>query len=185
MIGRRPEAEAFYTRAGGKTLTFNAANWNLPQTVTVTGVDDFVVDGDQPFTIVLGNALSADGNYNGKTPAKVSATKGARPVGVALTTDCMVLWQQGQVDAIAADDAILAGLAAQDPSAKIVGDQSLESEPYGLGISKDHPEFVQYVNAVLDQMRSDGSWQRAYQASGLADILKDRTQPAADYTRRP
>ena len=120
------------------------------------------------------------------TLAKVGdKTVGAVPVGVPLTTDCMVLWQQGQVDAIAADDAILAGLAAQDPSAKIVGDQNLEKEPYGLGISKDHPEFVQYVNAVLDQMRGDGSWQRAYQQSGLADILKDRTQPAADYTRSP
>src|SRR5690348_6116271 len=28
------------------TLTFTAANWNVPQTVTVTGVDDFVKDGD-------------------------------------------------------------------------------------------------------------------------------------------
>src|SRR3954449_5143863 len=125
---------------------------------------------------------------NGSTTlAKVNGAKGAGvvPVGVPLTTDCMVLWQQGQVDAIAADDAILAGLKAQDPSAKIVGNEKLEREPYGLGISKDHPEFVQYVNAVLDQMRADGSWQRAYQSSGLADILKDRTQPAADYTRRP
>jgi polar amino acid transport system substrate-binding protein len=120
---------------------------------------------------------------SGSTTLAAVTKQGVLPVGVPLTTDCMVLWQQGQVDAVAADDAILAGLAAQDPSAKIVGDQSLESEPYGLGISKDHPEFVQYVNAVLDQMRNDGSWQRAYQDSGLAGILKDRTQPAATYTR--
>ena len=29
------------------SLTFTAANWNTPQTVTVTGVDDVVDDGDQ------------------------------------------------------------------------------------------------------------------------------------------
>jgi polar amino acid transport system substrate-binding protein len=104
-------------------------------------------------------------------------------VGVALTTDCMVLWQQGQVDAIAADDAILAGLAAQDPSAKIVGPLTLESEPYGLAVAKSHPEFVRFLNAVLEQMRRDGTWRSAYAGSGLGAVLRDRSQPAGNYSR--
>ena len=28
------------------SLTFTGANWNTPQTVTVTGVDDLLADGD-------------------------------------------------------------------------------------------------------------------------------------------
>jgi polar amino acid transport system substrate-binding protein len=121
---------------------------------------------------------------NGSTTiAKVAATLGKdSAVGVPLTTDCMVLWQQGQVDAIAADDAILAGLKDQDPAAKIVGTTNVESEPYGLAINKDHPEFVQFVNAVLDGMRG-GAWQSDYKSSGLADALGARTQPPADYSR--
>src|SRR6185369_14728557 len=40
------------------SLTFTAANWNVAQTVTITGVDDFVDDGNQPFTVIVGNAIS-------------------------------------------------------------------------------------------------------------------------------
>ncbi len=47
------------------TLTFTAANWNVPQVVTVTGSDDFVTDGDQAYTIVTSPAQSADAGYRG------------------------------------------------------------------------------------------------------------------------
>lgn len=55
-------------------LSFTAANWNAPQTVTVTGVDDAVVDGDIAYTIVTAAAVSDDVNYNGIDPADVSVT---------------------------------------------------------------------------------------------------------------
>jgi hypothetical protein len=35
------------------TLTFTAANWNIPQSVTVTGVDDAVKDGDISFVLTI------------------------------------------------------------------------------------------------------------------------------------
>ncbi|WP_252946619.1 Calx-beta domain-containing protein [Roseivirga pacifica] len=35
------------------TLTFTTANWNTAQTVTVTGVDDDIIDGTQSFNITL------------------------------------------------------------------------------------------------------------------------------------
>src|SRR6185295_17650041 len=56
------------------SLTFTAANWSTAQTVTLTGVDDFVDDGDIGYTIVTGAASSADSNYSGLNPADVSAT---------------------------------------------------------------------------------------------------------------
>src|SRR5205823_5079514 len=56
------------------SLTFTPANWNVAQTVTVAGVDDFVVDGPQPYTLVTGAALSADSVYNGLDPADVPLT---------------------------------------------------------------------------------------------------------------
>jgi len=76
-------------------------------------------------------------------------------------TDCLVLLQQGDVVAISTDDSILDGLAAQDPWTKIIG-KPLTSEPYGLAISKQHPEFVRFVNAVLQQLRTDGQWEASY-----------------------
>jgi len=72
-----------------------------------------------------------------------------------------VLFQSDQVEAVTADDTVLAGFAAQDPYAKIVGPEFTD-EPYGLGIAKSHPEFVQFVNNVIAQMRSDGAWKALY-----------------------
>ena len=53
------------------SLTFTTANWNTPQTVTVTGVDDALADGFQPYSIVLGAATSSDSSYNGLNPTDV------------------------------------------------------------------------------------------------------------------
>ena len=49
----------------GPSLTFTTANWNTPQTVTVTGVDDALDDGDIAYTIVTAAATSADVLYTG------------------------------------------------------------------------------------------------------------------------
>src|SRR6185295_14787205 len=56
------------------SLTFTAANWNIPQTVTTTGVDDDVDDSDTTYTIITSAAVSADANYGGLNAADVSAT---------------------------------------------------------------------------------------------------------------
>jgi len=82
-------------------------------------------------------------------------------VGVADVTDCLVAFQQGSVDAISTDDTVLAGMAAQDPYAKVVGDRFTD-EPYGVAINLAHPEFTRFVNAVLERMRTDGTWAAIY-----------------------
>ena len=56
------------------SLTFNTANWNVPQTVTITGVDDVATDGNVAYTIVLGAATSTDPLYNGVNPSDVSVS---------------------------------------------------------------------------------------------------------------
>jgi len=56
------------------SITFTSVNWNGVQTLTVTGVDDFVADGNIAYTAVLAAATSADGNYNGMDPADVAVT---------------------------------------------------------------------------------------------------------------
>jgi hypothetical protein len=46
------------------TLTFTTANWDVPQTITVTGVDDAAVDGMQAVTVNMGSTSSADPSWN-------------------------------------------------------------------------------------------------------------------------
>jgi polar amino acid transport system substrate-binding protein len=97
------------------------------------------------------------------------------PVSVADWTDCLVLLQQGQVAAVSTDDTILAGLAAQDPNTRVVGETFTE-EPYGIAANSDHVDLVRFVNAVLERLRSDGTWSEIYDR-WLADPLGAGAQP--------
>ncbi|MXP23676.1 transporter substrate-binding domain-containing protein [Gordonia sp. HNM0687] len=106
---------------------------------------------------------------------RVCAARGATSIGriqaivprvrmVTTTTwaDCLVMMQQGQADAVSTDDAILAGLAEQDPWVELVG-PSLGAEYYGVGIPQGQDDMVRFVNGVLDQLRSSGQWQQMYE----------------------
>jgi hypothetical protein len=53
-------------------LDFSVDNWDTPQPVTVTGVDDPVADGDIPFNIILNPATSPAAEYASLTPVQVS-----------------------------------------------------------------------------------------------------------------
>lgn len=53
---------------GVRQLTFTSSNWNIPQSVTVTGVDDAIVDGDREFSIVLGKVKTKAKGYKKQNP---------------------------------------------------------------------------------------------------------------------
>lgn len=55
------------------TLTFTAANWNTPQTVTVTAVDDNAVEGLHSSQITTA-VSSADSSYNGLAVAPLNVS---------------------------------------------------------------------------------------------------------------
>jgi len=56
------------------SLTFTPMNWYAPQTVTVKGVNDVLVDGDIAYTVLVGPAVSNDPGYNGLEAADVGVT---------------------------------------------------------------------------------------------------------------
>jgi gliding motility-associated-like protein len=55
-------------------VTFTPANWNIPQTVMILGIDDSppVSDGSQPVNIRTFNVNSADSDFNALTDADVA-----------------------------------------------------------------------------------------------------------------
>ncbi|WP_067546922.1 glutamate ABC transporter substrate-binding protein [Nocardia crassostreae] len=89
--------------------------------------------------------------------------------------DCLVVLQQRQVDAISTDDAILAGLAVQDPLTEVVG-PNLSTENYGIGMPKDSDDLVRSVNGTLERIRADGTWNRLYR-QWLSAVLGDAGVP--------
>ena len=102
-----------------------------------------------------------------------------KPVALLERIDCLVALQQGTIDAISTDDSILLGFKAQDPYTKIVG-PDFTHEPYGMAISKAHPDFVRFVNGVLARLRADGQWQRIY-ARWLGKYARTPAPPRAEY----
>lgn len=56
------------------SLVFTPDNWNIPQSVTVTGVNDFIVDGNTSYSILIGTVTSSDLSYNAFDPPDVSLT---------------------------------------------------------------------------------------------------------------
>jgi hypothetical protein len=59
------------------SLTFTTLNWNTPQEVTLTGVDDATLDFTIPYTIVTGTLVTVDTRdvpaYGGMNPSDVQA----------------------------------------------------------------------------------------------------------------
>jgi polar amino acid transport system substrate-binding protein len=95
-------------------------------------------------------------------------------------TDCLVLFQQSAVDAITGDNTVMAGFAAQDP----YGDADTKlftTEPYGVGASLEHPELVEFVNLVLEEMRQDGRLAEL----GEKWLGAEQTVPQGVYGRQP
>lgn len=69
-------------------ITFTPANWNQPQTVMVTGMDDAVLDGNVAYTIMT-TAASNDLDYAAIDPADVAVTNNddeVPPPGVVTVT---------------------------------------------------------------------------------------------------
>lgn len=71
------------------SINFTPSNWNFAQNVTIYGVDDQVVDGDQPYTIVTSNttsvATSVDPNYSNRFVQDVHVVNAEQP-GLTATT---------------------------------------------------------------------------------------------------
>jgi hypothetical protein len=72
-------------------ITFTKNTWFTPQTVTVIGVDDNVVDGNIAFSLVVGAATAADTHYHGFKGNDVGVTTSDGEFVFRLPPLCMFL----------------------------------------------------------------------------------------------
>jgi ABC-type amino acid transport substrate-binding protein len=92
---------------------------------------------------------------------------------------CLILLQQGRVDAISTDETILLGLVKQDPNTKVVG-KYMSDEPYGIGIKKDAGDrtaFAAFINTQLTAMFTDGRWAKIYKTHITPLSGDEKTKP--------
>lgn len=169
-----------------RNMTMNCARWNdiaFSAEYFQSGLKILVRKGSDVTSLagLAGKKVCAPNSTS--TMDVVQATAGVQAVGAATHTGCLVLFQQGKVDAIAGDDTVLAGLAAQDPYASVPKIAALTSEPYGVGVKKDRVDLVRYVNTVLDAWKTDGRWTTSYDKWFAGPLGAAPQPPASIYGR--
>jgi YVTN family beta-propeller protein len=83
-------------------LTFTPSTWNVAQTVTVTGVDDLVNDGNIAYTIITSQVVSTDPKYSNLNAADVSVTNNDNdpPPSISINNVTVTEGNTGTVNAI-------------------------------------------------------------------------------------
>lgn len=150
-------------------IAFSAEYYRSGQKVLVSRDSDA-----QTLEDLAGQRVCAPGGTT--SLAKLEEVGGTEVVTAGSHTGCLILFQQGQADAITGDDTVLAGLAAQDPYAKITEAEAITEEPYGIGVSADNEYLARYINAVLEELRDSGQWEDIYNR-WLASSLGEAPEP--------
>ncbi|MEU9269462.1 glutamate ABC transporter substrate-binding protein [Streptomyces sp. NPDC048251] len=112
------------------------------------------------------NLCSVTGSTSAQNVQKSIAPK-ANLKEVSSYSECIAGLQNGSVDAVTTDDSILAGFASQEQykgKFKLAG-LKLSNENYGVGVKKGDSATVDKINKALEQMVSDGAWQKAVDAN--------------------
>ncbi|MEU8900580.1 glutamate ABC transporter substrate-binding protein [Nocardia sp. NPDC048505] len=127
---------------------------------------------EQKILVVSSSGIRSAADLAGKRACSVTGTTSLEPlfalpkpptvIGMQTWTDCLVALQQGAADAISTDAPILHGLALQDNNLEVVG-APMAFDSYAIGIPDGKTDLVRFVNASLDRMRADGTWQALYQ----------------------
>ena len=78
--------------------------------------------------------------------------------------ESMVLMNEGKADAYIGDDAIVAAQRAGSPLRDKFAflDETLATEPYGLMLPRDDPQFKKFVDEVLVELMKSGELARLY-----------------------
>ena len=129
--------------------------------------------------------ITGPDSLNGKKLCAVTGSTSAKKIkdnyssGVQLQefdtySKCVEALNSGQIDAVTTDNVILAGFAAQSQyqgKLKVVG-KPFSEERYGVGIAKGDTELCGKINTAIEKMESDGSWQKALDATVGASGFK-------------
>lgn len=174
-------AQADVVIAGLAATDERAATIDLSDTYFITGEGILVRSSNEEIkdladldakTVCVQSGSGVDAHVD-------SANDSARTLALDTYASCLGALQQGQVDAIGADEPTLWRLLRQDPNTKIVGHPLVE-ERYAVGAKKntsDRQGFLPFLNTWLAGLIRDGTWGRLY-AQHITPLAKDtKTTP--------
>ncbi|GFH34617.1 glutamate ABC transporter substrate-binding protein [Streptomyces pacificus] len=124
------------------------------------------------------DSITSPADLNGRKLCSVTGSTSAQNVKNELApraqlqeyggySECLTGLENGTIDAVTTDDAILAGYAAQDHfKGKFrLGGFELSDELYGIGVKKGDTELRSDIDTALRKMVLDSAWQRAVEAN--------------------
>ena len=145
----------------------------------------YYVTGQQLLVAADDDSISGPDELEGKKVCSVTGSTsidtvekkyGADPAGFDSYSECVTQLQNGNVDAVTTDGAILLGYAAQDPeNLKVVGEPFSE-ERYGIGYKKGDTEFCEFLTETVQKAMDDETWAKAFEAT-LGESGVDTPKP--------
>ena len=124
------------------SLTFTVDNWQTTQTVTVTGQDDNLDDGDQSYSIEL-TTRSDDTNYN--TSSTIPATNtddDDAPTAITLTATPDTITEAGGAQSITITATFEGGIAVTDTTTIALNFTGTATSTTDYGITESAPHTI-------------------------------------------
>ena len=150
--------------AAPSVLTFTAADWNVDQTVAVSGMDDDMDDGDRSYAIVV-RASSGDGGYDGLAVEIAGVNADDDAAGIVPGTDGVSTGEDGTAAAV--------GLSLQsEPSAAVT-----------LAVASTDPGEAAAAPSMLTFTSADWNVGQAVAVAGVDDDVADGPQSYAIVVR--
>jgi glutamate transport system substrate-binding protein len=89
---------------------------------------------------------------------------------------CVAALKQGRADAYVLDQGVLLGNSAADPEVVVVGEPFVD-DPYGIGLSQENEDALDFVNTFLQEIIDSGSWEALWSATVGEVIEGDAPEP--------
>ncbi len=167
------------------SLTFNAGNWDVPQTVIVNPVDDFAVDGNQTYNVTMainaGNTTDTTG-YAGLALVPVSVTNADDDTaGITVSTASLSTTEGGAATTFTVvlntmpNGTVVTGVASTNTNEGLVDQIALHFNP----LNWDVPQTVTVT--PVDDFTVDGN-QSYFVAMVMNTGLTSDTTGYADLT---
>lgn len=88
--------------------------------------------------------------------------------------------KDGTYDALSTDNVILLGLVSKSPNDLKVVNSPFTKEPYGIGLKKGDTEFRSFINDMIDEIFTNGDWDKAWQKTAGQFLPQAPAKPTVD-----
>ncbi|MFC7457483.1 glutamate ABC transporter substrate-binding protein [Brachybacterium sp. GCM10030267] len=148
-----PERLEVINFAGPYYLSGTAIQVRTEDAETVAGPED-----------LTGKNLVTQSNSTGIQAIEEFVTDPGEVETLPDNESCVAALKQGRSDAYVLDQGVLLGNSAADPEVSVVGEPFVD-DPYGIGLSQDHEDAVEFVNTFLQELIDSGTWDALWAAT--------------------